>query len=224
MIPGPNEIYKCPNCNNLLSRGSLLSGNTFVKQVYSDGKIISKMLPEFPSITKCSKCESIFWIRKLQKVGSSYRGKNQGEWENAEDVKFLSVYDYKKSLDDGIYETKDELLFIRLRILWGFNDRVRDGHPLLSNDLDEMIWKENINELLELLDDKESNKLLISELHRNLGQFDISIKVLNSIKNPKLDWEKSEFEKHCKMKDKLVFELDYMMEYLKSRKNLLKKE
>ncbi len=35
---GPHYIYQCPNCNNLISRLSLMSGNTFGMKVYSDLK------------------------------------------------------------------------------------------------------------------------------------------------------------------------------------------
>ena len=70
MIPGPEYIYKCPNCGNLLSRGSLMSGNTFGAKLFSDGKRITPMLPEFPNLTKCKKCNRFIWVNKLQEVGT----------------------------------------------------------------------------------------------------------------------------------------------------------
>jgi len=70
MIPGAEYIYQCPNCNNLLKRGSLISGNTFGATLFSDGKQIAPMLPDFPNLTKCKKCNAIFKISELKEVGT----------------------------------------------------------------------------------------------------------------------------------------------------------
>ena len=70
MMPGPDYVYQCPDCGNLITRGSLRSGNTFGAKIYSDGKRIAPMLPEFPDLTKCRKCNSIFWLSKLVELGS----------------------------------------------------------------------------------------------------------------------------------------------------------
>ena len=62
MIQGSDYIYKCPKCGNLLKKLTLISGNTFQGTVYSDGKSIYPMLPEIPNLTKCKKCDEIFWL------------------------------------------------------------------------------------------------------------------------------------------------------------------
>ena len=49
---GPHYIYQCPNCNNLISRLSLMSGNTFGMKVYSDLKRDIPMIKEFANLTK----------------------------------------------------------------------------------------------------------------------------------------------------------------------------
>lgn len=53
MIPGPNYVYKCPNCSALLTRESIASGNSFGSKLFSDGKRIAPMNPELPNLTKC---------------------------------------------------------------------------------------------------------------------------------------------------------------------------
>ena len=218
MLPGPDYIYECPACGHLTARGSLISGNTLMTKVFSDGKIIFEMLPEFPKITKCSKCNHIFWISKLDKIGQRERD-NHGEWADVESCKFLSIYDYIAALDTKLYTSKDEELFICLRILWGYNDRVRKGQHIFSFDFDIHHWEKNIYRLLYLIDDNQANKLLIAELHRNLGNFNKCIEIIYSIKDDNKDWEKSKFIEHCKSQDKLVFELDYYLKSINELKN-----
>jgi len=218
MIPGPDYIYECPACGNLIARGSLISGNTFITKVFSDGKRISEMLPEFPSLTKCSKCNHIFWISKLDEIGVRKRN-NHEAWANVESCRFLSIYDYITALDSKMYDSEDEEMFICLRILWGFNDRIRKGQSLFSFDFDIHHWEKIIYRLLYLIGDNQTNKLLIAELHRNLGNFNKSIEIIYSIEDDSLDWEKSKFIEHCKSKNKLVFELDYFMKSINELKN-----
>ena len=62
MIPGGNIYYTCPICKNIISKGTLISGNTFGAKHYSDHKTIADMLPQYPEITKCKKCHNIFWL------------------------------------------------------------------------------------------------------------------------------------------------------------------
>jgi hypothetical protein len=68
MLPCPNLIYECPYCGNRLKRKSLASGNTLGAKLYSDGKQIAPMLPDFPNLTKCKKCDNIFYVNDLKKL------------------------------------------------------------------------------------------------------------------------------------------------------------
>jgi hypothetical protein len=94
MIPGPDYIYECPHCGNFLKKQSLVSGNTCYALHYSDGKMIAPMLPDFPNLTKCKKCDAIFWLSNLKKVGASWREDDlKEEWANAEYADFLNIKD-----------------------------------------------------------------------------------------------------------------------------------
>jgi len=99
MIPGPNLVYECPKCKRTVWRESLISGNTLGSTLFSDGKRISPMLPEFPFIVKCKECNTFYWLDKKNRIG---------EFEDYE------IRDYKKpkesntcntSLLDGIMNT-----------------------------------------------------------------------------------------------------------------------
>ena len=63
---GPDKYYKCPNCGAYLYTHTLLSGNTFGARVYSDGKMVAPMLPEYPNLTKCGGCGTIVMLKLLK--------------------------------------------------------------------------------------------------------------------------------------------------------------
>lgn len=207
MLPGPKYIYKCPTCENLLSRRSLQSGNTFLSKLYSDGKNISPMLPEFPSITICSKCKTIFWIDKAEEIGSfDFNDSVNDEWRIAEEVRFLTIDEYFKAIDNKLFSTQEEELFLRVRNWWTFNDRVRNQEELFQTENEKGRWLTNVNRLLEIIDyDNFSGRITIAELNRNLGNFDNCMKIISSVESSDLNWVKPLFEKECDIKNNRVF-------------------
>jgi hypothetical protein len=204
---GPNEIYTCPQCGNLIQNKSLMSGNTFDAELYSDGKRIAPMLPEFPNLTDCKKCRNIFWLSKTKKIGEYSWGDEPNQlWENADYAEFLSVHNYFKAIKANIAENRHEELYIRKRIWWSFNDRLRKGGKLFRFVNEEVRWKENIDRLLELLDIEQiDQKIMVAELHRNLGEFERCLELINSIEDVELEWLKDGFKRECNNKNRNVF-------------------
>lgn len=206
MLPGPNLVYKCPKCGNLLKKGSLMSGNTFGAKIFSDGKRIAPMLPDFPDITKCKRCNAIFWLSKLKVVGIYHWNSN---WENADNVEFLGIYDYFKALNEGLAENMQEELFVRQQIWWAYNDRVRNDENQFVDEKDEINWRENCNKLISLLDQTDLNqRIMIAEIKRNLGDFDSCIDIILKIDNDKLNWLKEKIINECEQKNRWVIELN----------------
>jgi len=74
MTPGPDLAYKCPNCGKFIARESIGSGNTCGATLYSDGKCIAPMLPEFPYIIKCKKCKVFYWLKDENYMGEYHCG------------------------------------------------------------------------------------------------------------------------------------------------------
>lgn len=214
MIEGPDIIYECPKCKKLLRRGSLASGNTFGARIYSDGKRISPMLPEFPIITKCPQCEKIFWIKDARKIGERYYGnlyqgiQSEEKLKTAEDMRFLTIDEYNTALKENIYSTTDEELYIRLKIWRMFNDRVRNGEYQFTSENDMYLWMENVIRLPDILDvNNETHKIIMAELYRNYGDFENCLKMIRSIESEENKWLIKEFERECKNKNTKVFEL-----------------
>lgn len=210
MLPGPNYLYKCPTCSNLLKKGSIISGNTFGAKIFSDGKRIAPMLPEFPNLTKCKKCDTIFWLSKLKEIGTYEWGENENlEWENADNAEFLEIDDYYNAISNGIAENLQEELHIRQRIWWAYNDKIREGQEIFNDESDELSWIENVKKLKTFLDQSDINqKIMIAEINRNLGDFENSISVIQSIDNDDLNWLKEKILYECKRKNRWVIELN----------------
>lgn len=207
MLPGPNYIYKCPNCGNLLKIRSLMSGNTIGAKVFSDGKSIAPMLPEFPNLTKCKKCDKINWLSKLKEIGTYKFFPENLEWLNADEVKFLEIDEYFDALKIAI--NSEEELYIRQRIWWTYNDRIRQGQNIFNDEVDEIRWKENVNNLINLFDKSDINqKIMIAEIYRNLGEFENCIKVIESIDKEEFIWLKEKFVNESNRKNRWVVQLN----------------
>lgn len=199
MIPGPNYIYQCPSCNHFLFKESVASGNTFDAILYSDGKQVAPMLPDFPSITRCSTCSKVLWLHKLKPVNTCEPElMGSSEWRAATKAQFAKIEDLFRALSDKLAENRDEEIFIRQQIVWTFNDRVRAGEPLFQSEKDEQLWNQNTQDLIQLLDQSDINELiLMAELHRYLGNFQECSKLINSIAIEELDWLKEKITREC---------------------------
>ena len=187
-----------------------MSGNTFGAKIFSDGKRIAPMLPEFPDLTKCKKCDTIFWLSKLKEIGTYQWGdKNSSNWEKADNADFLDIEDYFKALNENITENKQEERFIRQSIWWSYNDRKRNGRNQFTDENDEIRWRENCIELISLLDQTDLNqKIMTAEIHRNLGDFENCNILIQNVDNNDLNWLKEKFINECNRKNKWVIELN----------------
>ncbi len=210
MIPAPDSVYQCPKCDNLLKNRNLLSGNTFGARIFSDSKRIAPMLPEYPNLTKCRKCNTIFWLCKLQEIGTlDWSNEQNPNWENADSADFLTIDDYLNAIETGLAENVDEEVLIRMLIWWAFNDRLRNGKEIFRNESDEIRWKENCLALMALLDLKnDSQKIMLAELNRNLGDFEKCISIIDSIETDNMKWVQEKYRQECEIKNKWVFQLN----------------
>jgi len=207
---GSNYIYKCPNCSNLIQNRSLMSGNTIDAELYSDLRKIAPMLAEFPDLTECKKCRNIFWLNKTKEIGEySWGDEPNPLWKNADYAEFLSIHNYFRALKENVAEDQHEELYIRKRIWWSFNDRLRKGGKLFRFVNEEVRWKENIDRLLELLDiEQVDQKIMVAELHRNLGDFERCLELINGIEDAELEWLKDGFKRECNNKNRDVYLLN----------------
>lgn len=129
------------------------------------------------------------------------------EWSNASFAKRLSLFEYLESLD-LTHDLKDqEELFVRMKVLWIFNDRVRQNAPHFNTYDEEIAWNWNIVRHLELLDwNKSESRLFAAELMRYLEEWDFAIEILNSINDSRLHPFCIRILNKCKEQSNLVFQ------------------
>ena len=210
MIPGPTLVYKCPKCGNFSIRDSLCSGNTFGAKIYSDGKRIAPMLPEFPSIVKCKNCKTFFWLKGEIYVGEydDYNHEMKEEWQGADYANFLSANEYNEAINLKMYDNESEQIFLRMRLWWTINDKIRDKDDICIVDEDKIIYEQNCMKLLELLDKNEMDgKLICAELFRNLGKFSECKNILETVTDEKYIWIRKIMEEECEKNNRNVIKI-----------------
>lgn len=221
MLFGNYYLYQCPECTNKISRGSLMSGNTFGVQYFSDGKRMAPMLIDFPQITKCDHCNTIFWMVDQESIGTTDPFECLDPNNNSEsfqEARFLTIPEYFDALRMKEILTPNKERYLRLHIWWTFNDRVRLKKTKKNHSADQPVWKseeerkawtENAYFLEELLDEKDEDDLImIAELNRNAGKFDRCMEIINTLDGEDLDWLKALFGQNCKAHNPFVFLLN----------------
>ena len=211
MIPGPDYVYECPKCGQFIAKESMMSGNTFEATIYSDGKTEAPMLLDTPEITRCRACGKIFWLGKSKLIGSyDWKSKTKSGLWFSDRARFLTLTEYFMALNSGLAENPDEELYIRRRIWWAYNDRIRRDREgrLFLDDEDKENWKMNCDELLRLLDPEIINhRIMAAEIHRNLGDFEECKKLLQPIQSEIYDFLKSRLLHECDNSNRLVVPL-----------------
>lgn len=71
MLPAPAKLYVCPQCGKTKSMLSLMSGNTFGGELWSDGRTIYPMLPRISAIQKCPSCGKYSLFEKWKDTGKT---------------------------------------------------------------------------------------------------------------------------------------------------------
>lgn len=205
MIPGPILIIPCPKCGSLGKKRTLISGNTLGAKLWSDGKCIAPMLPEYPSFVKCKKCGTFFFIKDNEpqsKFTWSDRGKDK--WPDIDFFEFPTFNEYFEALGKV-----DDEKYLRLLIFRSFNDLVREGKgDEISEDM-QMLHEDNLKSLLYLLTEEDIDELLtIIEINRELGRFEKCLALLQRINSDKHEWLRVKFSNEILKKNKKVFRLN----------------
>jgi len=213
MIPGPDLIFKCPKCGQRISRGSLTSGNTIGAVCFSDASMKAPMCPRFPAIAKCAGCGGYVWLGEENAAGSIPRWPRNGsdrpsDGEGAIPAEFLTAEEYIDALNGC--KDKGDIRFLRIMAWQAFNARyLYDKDDSVYHD---KAYIDNCNALLSLLkkrknvllallkrDKDENDKLLSAELHRNLGEFDECLKIIETV-SEKYSRQKNQIAVACEKK------------------------
>ena len=200
MIPGPDFVLKVPGCRRLVRIDTLTSANMRYARRWTDGKMECASFPDMPLLMKSRAEGTLFWVKDGKKVAEVRSALGffwiqwvlKGVWMAATPTK----RDYFAALTSGVATTDEHLRYVRTRIWWLGNDRLRsDRAPLIDLPINAWRWwcrtvcrqpdrltpehLANLEGLLPLLpEDDPQHRLQKAEVCRELGRFDEALALL----------------------------------------------
>lgn len=174
MIPGPPQILICPFCGGKKQIMSLISGNTFGAELWSDNKLIAPMLPNISYIQKCPHCGK-YYILGRQETNFAKDGVS---FETGE----LSLDETKEAyeqLSQEGFRTLGEEIEVRLMLFHALNDCY--GRSILG--FDDFVDDRNlfVEQGQWLIENAIADNVLKAEFYREIGEFDKASELLAGI-------------------------------------------
>ena len=174
MMPGNPQILTCPFCGKEKEIMSLVSGNTFGSELWSDNKQIAPMLPEISYVQKCPHCGKYYIIRrqivKSAKEGYSFE---QG---------LLTFPEMKEAFaqlaEEGFINEKEEIN-VRMMLHHSYNDyyyRNGDTKDILEDD--KKLFRENG---LWLINNLITDNVMKAEFYREIGDIETAKNLLDTV-------------------------------------------
>ena len=174
MIPGNPRILICPFCGKEKEIMSLVSGNTFGSELWSDNKQIAPMLPEISYVQKCPHCGK-YYIMERQELKYAKGG-------HSFDQGLLTFPEMKEAFNqlsrDGFLNEKEEIN-VRMMLHHAYNDYYyRTEEKRVISEEDKALFHENglwlINNLIE-------DSVVKAEFYREIGEMDTARDILDSV-------------------------------------------
>ncbi|MDG5800791.1 hypothetical protein QA597_10510 [Marinilabiliaceae bacterium ANBcel2] len=164
-------------------RGRLTSGNAIGATFYSDGDMFAPMLPEFPMVTECQCCATIFWLHSENHIARISLYDDTRLTDNIPVAGSISAETCKRAITETHYNNKDEERYLRIGFWRIINNELRiNNRQSLKTEL-FTFWEDNINHLITMMIDSEddNDRKLLAELYRNIGQFNDCKRELSSL-------------------------------------------
>ena len=173
-MPGNPQILICPFCGTEKQIMSLISGNTFGAELWSDNKQIAPMLPEISYVQKCPHCGKYYITGrhevKYAKDGFSFE-------------KGLLTYPEMKEaftqLSEEGYLNEKEEINVRMMLHHAYNDYYyRTEEKKVISEEDKTLFHENG---LWLINNLITDSVMKAEFYREIGEIDTARSILDSI-------------------------------------------
>lgn len=221
---GNAQILTCPFCGKEKEIMSLLSGNTFDAELWSDTKSIAPMLPEISYVQKCPHCGK-YYIMSRQKVKFSK--------EESTDMGILTFPEMKEAFEQfskpqqsrhrGMLHRIKE--FFKQPYIFGFKDSEEEAkvRMMLHQAYNDYYYRNNDNKTINE-DDKAlfhknalwlinytTDNVLRAELNREIGEFKTAQDILDSvvIDNDFIAEIVMSIRERIEMKDSIVFKINH---------------
>ena len=172
------------------------------------------MLPEETYLQKCRHCKDFFWLEDGEDEEELYlrpldeRRPGITPPERGYEVSVTTMTEYRQALDSGVVRDREDELYLRLHILWLYNDRARDHNVLSLGPVSQKRWRENNAALLTLLEDEKNAYLrfIRVELLRYDGHFKECRKILGRMRDPELKYLVPQYKWAIRLRHNGVFE------------------
>ena len=228
---GPKYVYECPQCASLFQRVSVISGNSFGADIYSDGSMEKACLGNYPSFTSCRQCGHLFWVDEAKVVGAmsfddvpfhvegedpeSLKGyirrkreKYAAEWYDSPRAEYLTLDNYYFAINNKLYRTDKEEKYLRKLAWWLENFQEKSGVAAKRSSVEIQRRVRNMRRLAQLLDESDPyfmQGLMKADIYRQLGEFDNCLLILNRLNLPEHGKFIAQMREQCEKGDKLVF-------------------
>lgn len=209
LISDQSKILKCPHCGALRYMINVLSGNSMGAVRWSDTKVEAPKMLSSSSVLRCPACKRYHFYSDSELVGWS-----EPDWERTcRDCGTLSYQSLKKALAQ-LQPSGDKEKMLRMMLIKGYNDWYGGcpgtRQPSEAPAEERTYFEQNARRLIELVADDSLEWMFVSaELHRELGEFEQAISLLDRI--PK-DWflfsMAEQIRHHAEQHDCRVFILD----------------
>lgn len=171
---GNSRILICPFCGKKKEIMSLLSGNTFRAEMWSDNKQIAPMLPEISYVQRCPQCGK-YYITERQELKYA---KDSCSFDQG----LLSYPEMKEAfiqLSEEGFVNEEEETKVRMMLHHAYNDyyyRSYDNKEI--NAEDKTLFHENGS---WLIDNLITDNVLKAEFYREIGEFEVAHDILESV-------------------------------------------
>ena len=174
MMPGNPRILVCPFCGKEKEIMSLISGNTFGAELWSDNKQIAPMLPKISYVQKCPHCGK-YYITGRQEVKYAKDGYS---FEKG----LLTYPEMKQAFaqisEEGFLNEKEEIN-VRMMLHHAYNDYYyRTDEKKVISEEDKTLFHENG---LWLINNLITDSVMKAEFYREIGEIDTAKSILDSI-------------------------------------------
>ena len=173
-MPGNSQILICPFCGTEKQIMSLISGNTFGAELWSDNKQIAPMLPEISYVQKCPHCGKYYVMeRQDEKVA------NDGYSFETGLLTYPEMKEAFTQLSEEGFLNEEKEINVRMMLHHAFNDYYyRTEEKKVVSEEDKNLFHENG---LWLINNLITDDVMKAEFYREIGEIETAKSILDSI-------------------------------------------
>lgn len=173
-MPGNSQILICPFCGTEKQIMSLISGNTFGAELWSDNKQIAPMLPEISYVQKCPHCGKYYIMERQEEKFA-----NDGYSFETGLLTYPEMKEAFTQLSEEGFLNEEEEINVRMMLHHAYNDYYyRTEEKKVVSEENKNLFHENG---LWLINNLMTDDVMKAEFYREIGEIDTAKSILDSI-------------------------------------------